>query len=79
MPTALSKPFRHINVPFYHLKNLIDFKLMTDKIIQACTGNKCLYIMYTFQQISLPVAVQFRKHIIKKKHGGIFDLFFDQI
>ena len=33
-------------------------KLVTDKIIQAGTGDQCLNIMNTIQKVRLPVAVQ---------------------
>ena len=45
-------------MPLYHLKNLVNFKLMTHKIIQSGTGDQCLNIMNTIQKVSLPVAVQ---------------------
>ena len=66
-------------MPLYHLKNPVDLELMADKIIQSCTGDQSLNIMYTFQKISLPVTVQFRKYIIQKKYRRIFDFFFYQI
>ena len=49
MHTGLSKPFRHINMPLYHLKNPVDLELMADKIIQSCTGDQSLYIVDTIQ------------------------------
>ena len=79
MHTGLSKPFRHINMPLYHLKNLVNLKLMTHKIIQSRTGNQCLNIVYTLQKICLPVAVQLRKYIIQKQNRCIFDFLFYQI
>ena len=74
MHTGLSKPFRHINMPLYHLKNPVDLELMADKIIQSCTGDQSLYIVDTFQQICLPAAIQLRKNIIQQKHRCIPDL-----
>ena len=79
MHTGLSKPFRHINMPLYHLKNPVDLELMADKIIQSCTGDQSLYIVDAFQQICLPAAVQLRKNIIQQKHRCIPDLFLHQI
>lgn len=79
MHTGLSKPFRHINMPLYHLKNPVDLELMADKIIQSCTGDQSLYIVDAFQQICLPAAIQLRKNIIQQKHRCIPDLFLHQI
>ena len=66
-------------MPGNYLKNFIDFKLMTDKIIQTGTGNHSLNVMDTFQQIILPAAIQLRKHIIQKKHRFIVNDFLYQI
>ena len=79
MHTGLSKPFRHINMPLYHLKNPVDLELMADKIIQSCTGDQSLYIVDAFQQICLPAAIQLRKNIIQQKNRCIPDLFLHQI
>ena len=79
MHTGLSKPFRHINMPLYHLKNPVDLELMADKIIQSCTGDQSLYIVDAFQQICLPAAIQLRKNIIQQKNRCIPDFFLHQI
>lgn len=62
-----------------NLKNLINVKLPAYKIIKSCTGDQCLYIMDAVQETGLPAAVQFRKHIIQKKHRLILNDFFYQI
>ena len=64
-----------LNYPEY----LVDMELMTDKIIQTCTGDQRLDIMNAVQQICLSVSIQFRKDIVKKKDWRVLYFFLYKI
>ena len=67
------------NLSLYYPEYLIDVELVADKIIQTGTGDQCLYIVDAVQKICLPVAVQFRKHIVEKQNRRIFYFFLYKI
>ena len=61
------------------MKNFIDLKLMTDKIIQASACDHGLDIVYAFKKIILPAAVQLGKHIIQKQYRFVVNDLLHQI
>ena len=44
----------------HYMKNFIRLEPVPDKFIETGTGNQCLCILKTAEQIILPVPVQFR-------------------
>ena len=61
------------------MKHFIDLELMTDKIVQTCTGDHGLDIMNTLQKIILTAAVQLGKYIIKKQDRFVMNDLLHQI
>lgn len=75
--TGASLSFFYSSV--YDLKYPVQLELIFYKIINSCTGDQGLYVFYAFQQIMLPVSVQFGKDIIQQKNRAVLDFFSDQL